>query len=104
MALRYKWLSSFFAIPLKSPLISIIKTGMPKLDNVQKGLEWFCFPVPVTHAIKPWRFKVFKGTFYECICKTSPSKVHHQIILSPLELYPQRLCLVKSSFFTHNKF
>jgi hypothetical protein len=44
MAIRYKWFSSpSFAIPLKSPLISIIKTGMPNLIIVQKDLNGFVF-------------------------------------------------------------
>jgi hypothetical protein len=103
MALRYKWFSSpSFAIPLKSPLISI-KTGMPNLITVQIGLEWFCFPVPVTQR-QTMAFKVFKGTFYVSIWQS----LLHLKMAPPSNAFPLemsfRICLVKSSFFTHNKF
>jgi hypothetical protein len=63
MTLRYKDFSTpSLAIPLKSPLISIINVGIPKDKVAHTNLNSFVFPVPVA-PIKPWRFKVFNGIF-----------------------------------------
>jgi hypothetical protein len=82
VALRDKAFSSpSLAIPLKSPLMSIINTGIPKKIIVQV-LEWFCLSCTCRTSINPWRFNVL--TVFFTLPNASPSNALSRMILSPL--------------------
>ena len=70
------------AMPLKSPFMSIIKTGMPLLESCSDR-TWmvFVFPVPVAPAINPWRFRVFSGMFIGKLAIASPLNMAPPIVI-----------------------
>ena len=95
--------SPYWGIPIKSPLISISKTGMVKLDSCS-GNTWMVFVLSVTAAlaIKPCQFIVFKRTYIiaPAICSPSNNAIP-KIILSFLKLQPSAIWLLKDSKSIH---